>query len=160
MQIKKEYHFYGGHRNETLKDKCCHLHGHDYKVFCHFHVVRNGDISTLFDEFDRVLEPMFKNEFDHRLLINKKDPLYKNLLRHEGEQGEDLGLAVLPFPTSVENLCCFFFGKIREHFPNLVQLEIQETRSSTVAYTAEDYQKDREHFSPSGNFSGENKDIA
>ena len=65
MKIKKEYKFYASHRNQELVGtKCERPHGHDYKVFLVFDVKRKGNISTLFDDFDKVIEPMFKNEFD------------------------------------------------------------------------------------------------
>lgn len=85
---------------------------------------------------------MLKQEFDHRMLIDKGDPLYTALQQYEKDSGEDLGLVVLPFPTSVENLCYFLFRKIYTHFSNLERLEIQETRSSTVIYTKEDFARD------------------
>jgi len=148
MEIKKEYKAYMAHRNqELIGTKCIRPHGHDYKIFCYFEVFRNGNITTLFEEFDKKIEPMLKDEFDHRMLIDKNDPLCDTLIKHGLDHKEDLGLKVLPFPTSVENLCFYIFDQIitRFHF-ELIKLEIQETRTSTVSYTQEDYRNDIIHF--------------
>lgn len=148
MIIKKEYKFYASHRNQELQgSKCARPHGHDYKIFLHFNVVRNGNITTLFDDFDKVLEPMFKDEFDHRMLIDASDPLLKHLRHFESESGSDLGLKVLDYATSVENLCYCIFHEIKTRFDfRLIKVEIQETRSSTVAYSLNDYLDDKDFF--------------
>lgn len=143
MKIKKEYKFYAGHRNADLADKCYRPHGHDYRIFCVFDVVRNGSITTLFGDFDSKIEPWLKNEFDHRFLIDKNDPLKKYFDLYEKEEGKDLGYKELPFATSVENLCYFIFKHIKEEFGfDISELQIQETRTSTVIYTLDDYQQD------------------
>ena len=53
MVIKKKFHFYAAHRNETLNDKCYNLHGHVYrfKVFVDTKV-KNGKIDVLFSDID------------------------------------------------------------------------------------------------------------
>ena len=70
MIIQKQYKFYDAHRNETLQDKCRNLHGHRYGMRCHFQVERDGDISTLFGDFDSQIEPWLKANYDHGMLIN------------------------------------------------------------------------------------------
>ncbi len=130
------------HRNEELADKCSRLHGHAYRFVCHFKVIRQpgSAITTLFNDFDSKVEVMFKNEFDHRMLLNKNDPLFDVLDDHDllGE----LDPRVLPFPSSVENLAFYLFGKILFFGFNLQTLEIKETDTSTVIYSLEDYNKD------------------
>ncbi len=76
MLIQKDYKFYAAHRNEELADKCRNLHGHRYGIRCFFEVERQGAISTLFAEFDREIEPLIKEHYDHGMLINVHDPLY------------------------------------------------------------------------------------
>jgi 6-pyruvoyl-tetrahydropterin synthase len=148
MLIKKEYKAYMSHRNQELTGtKCSRPHGHQYKIFCFFNVKRNGNITTLFEEFDKKVEVMLKDEFDHRMIVDKNDPLTTTLLYHQNECKDDLGLKVLPFPTSVENLCFFLFDEIVTRFIfDLVRLEIQETMSSTIIYTEDDYAADIIHF--------------
>lgn len=144
MQIKKEYKFYAGHRNQELSDKCFRPHGHEYKIFCIFNTIRKGSISTLFNDFDSKIEPMLKDEFDHRFLIDKNDRLLQYLQGYERESGENLGLKILPFASSVENVCYYLFNEIIIRFQfDLERIELQETRSSTLIYTRANYEEDK-----------------
>lgn len=137
---------YCGHRNQDLDDKCFRPHGHDYRIFVYFNVKREGSISTLFGDFDAKFEPLLKNHYDHRFLIDKNDPLLSYLQQYEKDTQSDLGLKILDFPSSVENLCYQLFTE-SEHFGfHIEKLEIQETRSSTVIYTVDDYKRDCEYF--------------
>ena len=146
MIIVKEYKFYAAHRNETLRDKCSNMHGHRYGLRIHFEVERDGDISTLFGDFDERIEPYLKNNFDHGMLINRNDPLYQTLLDHTARTGEEFRLKVLDGPTSVENLAWVMFSEITEMGFRLDRLEVQETDTSTLVYTRDDWVKDNRQF--------------
>ena len=144
MTIKKEYKFYAGHRNQGLiGTHCFRPHGHDYKVFIIFNVIRHGAITTLFSDFDNKIEPMLKQEFDHRMMIDNNDPLLPYLQQSEKDGKGDLGLKILPFATSVENVTFFIFNEIVSRFNfDIERIELQETRTSTFIYTKEDYSYD------------------
>lgn len=137
--IEKHYKFYAAHRNEMLVDKCRNLHGHRYAVRCFFEVERVGDISTLFGDFDARIEPWLKQNYDHGMLINRHDPLYQTLLDHQTRTGETFRLNVFDAPTSVENLCHKLFSEITELGFRLNRIEVQETDTSTISYTREDW---------------------
>ncbi len=144
MIIRKDYKFYAAHRNEELADKCRNLHGHRYNVSCFFDVERKGAVSTLFGDFDAVLEPFFKAEYDHGMLINVHDPLYETLKHHTQRTGECFKLKRFGVPTSVENLAMRLFSEITEFGFQLDRLEIRETDTSVVIYTYADWLQDRE----------------
>jgi 6-pyruvoyltetrahydropterin/6-carboxytetrahydropterin synthase len=144
--IQKQYKFYAAHRNETLQDKCRNLHGHRYGLRCHFEVERDGEISTLFGDFDSEIEPWLKENYDHGMLINIDDPLYETLLNHMHRTGEKLRLKVINGPTSVENLCHVLFSEITQMGFRLALLEVQETDTSIISYTREDWISDNRHF--------------
>ena len=146
MIIEKQYKFYAAHRNETLKDKCSNIHGHRYGVRIHFEVEREGDISTLFGDFDDKIEPWLKQNYDHGMLINRNDPLYQALLDYCERTGECLRLKVLDGPTSVENLAWVMFTEITEMGFRVAQIDIQETDTSTLEYTRDDWVRDNRHF--------------
>jgi len=146
MIIQKQYKFYAAHRNETLDDKCCNLHGHRYGVRCHFEVERDGDISTLFGDFDAKIEPWLKSEYDHAMLIHERDTLYESLQMHMARTGETLRLNVFERPTSVENLCHKMFTEITAMGFRLAKLEVQETDTSTICYTRDDWVADNREF--------------
>ena len=142
MIIRKQYRFYAAHRNETLQDKCRNLHGHRYGLLCYFEVERDGDISTLFADFDDQIEPWLKERYDHAMLINVHDPLYDSLQMHMQRTGEQLRLTEFDRPTSVENLCHRLFTEITRMGFRLAKLEVQETDSSVVSYTRDDWVTD------------------
>jgi 6-pyruvoyltetrahydropterin/6-carboxytetrahydropterin synthase len=139
MIIVKSYKFYAAHRNEELNDKCRNLHGHRYGIKCFFEVERQGSISTLFGDFDSKMEPFLKAEYDHATLVNVNDPLHETLRLHTERTGEALKLKRFYRPTSVENLAYQLFTEITEMGFRLSRLEVQETDTSIVVYTREDW---------------------
>jgi 6-pyruvoyltetrahydropterin/6-carboxytetrahydropterin synthase len=154
MIIQKQYKFYAAHRNETLQDKCRNLHGHRYGLRCHFEVERDGDISTLFGDFDSKIEPWLKENYDHGMLINASDPLYETLQQHMVRTGETFRLKIMDGPTSVENLCHLMFSEITQMGFRLALLEVQETDTSVIHYSREDWIADNRHFARRKSVSG------
>ena len=146
MIIQKQYKFYAAHRNETLQDKCRNLHGHRYGLKCFFEVERDGDISTLFADFDAQIEPWLKQCYDHAMLIHVNDTLFESLQQHMLRTGETLRLKLMDRPTSVENLCHLMFSEITQMGFRLSHLEVQETDTSTVSYSREDWIRDNRTF--------------
>lgn len=145
MLIQKDYKFYAAHRNEELDDKCRNLHGHRYGVTCFFEVERTGAITTLFGDFDRVIEPFLRAEYDHAMLIHVADPLHETLKWHTARTGEPLKLKLFDGPTSVENLAYQLFTEITELGFRLNRLEVRETDTSVVIYSREDWVEDSRH---------------
>jgi 6-pyruvoyltetrahydropterin/6-carboxytetrahydropterin synthase len=146
MIIRKQYKFYAAHRNEELQDKCSNLQGHRYGVVCYFEVQREGDISTLFGDFDAKVEPLLKEQYDHGMLIHVADPLYESLVSHMERTGERLKLNVFARPTSVENLAHKLFSEITDLGFRLARLDIQETDTSVVSYDRQDWLADNRRF--------------
>lgn len=146
MIIEKQYKFYAAHRNETLQDKCSNIHGHRYGLRLHFEVERDGDISTLFGDFDARIEPWLKEQYDHGMLINRHDPLYAVLQEYSHSSGEQLKFKVIDGATSVENVAWTMFSEITEMGFRLSHMEIQETDTSNFLYTHDDWTEDNRHF--------------
>tara|TARA_R110002051_G_scaffold177777_2_gene247629 strand:+ start:15033 stop:15452 length:420 start_codon:yes stop_codon:yes gene_type:complete len=135
MIISKKYHFYSGHRNENLNDKCKNLHGHTYYVTMDFDFTEFNQatgITMLFGDIDSVVDPII-NKLDHSLLIHEKDPLLKYLLMYTKEEKESLKLSIFNNVTSAENLAQYIFHLVAEILP-IVKISLQETTSSTVIY--------------------------
>lgn len=149
MIIRKEYKFYAAHRNETLANKCRNLHGHRYGLTCFFEVERDGDISTLFGDFDAKVEPLLKEHYDHGLLINRHDPLLQALQTYVADTGDELRMNIFDRPTSVENLAHKLFSEITELGFRLSSIEIRETDTSVLQYTRNDWVQDNRHFAAS-----------
>jgi 6-pyruvoyltetrahydropterin/6-carboxytetrahydropterin synthase len=132
--IEKKYHFYSGHRNENLQDKCSNLHGHTYYVTMNFEF--NYDpktgITFLFSDIDDIVDPIIK-QLDHGLLIHRNDPLLKYLNLFMKEEKKPLKLTVMDNVTSAENLSKYIFNLVSEHLP-IKRITLQETTSSIVSY--------------------------
>jgi len=136
--IRKKYHFYAGHRNEDLIDKCFSPHGHSYFVNCWFDLPLgdDGNITVLFGDIDNLVEPIIKGEYDHSFLMHKNDPLYKCFKDFCKEQGCEFKMKVFDEPTSVENLAKKLYNEIRDRTNlNLIKIEVKETTSSAIEYS-------------------------
>lgn len=131
--INKKYHFYAGHRNENLKDKCANLHGHTYYVDIHFTFPYDKElgITKLFSEIDDVVDPFIK-KLDHSLLINENDPLLKYLELFVVQEKTSLKLTKFNKVTSAEHLAEYIYNGLKE-LP-ITKIVLQETKSSIVIY--------------------------
>lgn len=129
MMIKKDYHFYAAHRNKQAGAKCGRLHGHTYRVACHFKFNQLTDgIGMLFSDIDTLVEPIIKS-YDHYLILYGEDPLCP-LLEQAGEP-----FIKVPFETSAENLAIWLTTRIQHETKlPLFQLELAETTTSTVIH--------------------------
>tara|TARA_R100000664_G_C2740887_1_gene129390 strand:+ start:451 stop:852 length:402 start_codon:yes stop_codon:yes gene_type:complete len=130
MNIEKKYHFYAAHRNFAGGKKCGRIHGHTYNVKCHFkfETVKEGGITCLFSDIDKLVEPIIK-EYDHYFILDEKDKLC-DILRLANEPFKEL-----PFETSAENLCIWFFTRIKNETElPIIKIELGETKTSTVTY--------------------------
>ena len=129
MKIVRKYHFYAGHRNKEAGEKCGRIHGHTYDVEVEFKIEKlSNGVGILFDELDRLTEPIIK-EMDHYLLLHAKDPL-ADALRALNEPFYEL-----PFITSAENLSIWIFSRIKnETGLPICKIKLSETKSSTIVY--------------------------
>ena len=133
-KINKKYHFYAGHRNENLVDKCWNLHGHTYYITCDFEFgydAKTG-ITFLFSDIDKIVDPIIK-KLDHSMLIHINDPLLPFLQEFNHTQKEVMKLNIFDFVTSAENLSKYLYNEIKKHLP-ITKLTFQETTSSIVTY--------------------------
>jgi 6-pyruvoyl-tetrahydropterin synthase len=127
-----------------MEDKCFSIHGHRYGITLYFQAVRdsgNPDISIPFSDFERVGR-YFNEKWDHAHIIDKDDPLLP-LFQQVEETNFPIPMkrVVLDEIPSVENICFTIFDDLAADWP-LITLEIQETDSSTVCYSAHDYEED------------------
>lgn len=126
MDVIKTYYFYAAHRNKEAGVKCGRIHGHTYDVECHFTLDMDGDLTVLFSDIDKIVEPIVK-QYDHYFILHDEDPLCQALI--------DLNepFIPLPFQTSAENMAMHIFDQIKEHI-NITRIVLAETKSSKVAY--------------------------
>lgn len=128
MDIIKKYHFYAAHRNKNAGEKCGRIHGHTYFVECVFDLRMKGDLTILFGDIDKLVEPIIKS-YDHYLLLEEMDPLCE-LLELANEP-----FIKLNFQTSAENMAVWLYTRIKNETDlNIKALSIKETQSSIVKY--------------------------
>lgn len=126
--------------------KCRNLHCHRRGLRCHFEVERDGDISAFWVDFHSQIELWLKENYDHGMLINIHDSLYETLQQHMARTGETFRLKVIDGPTSVENLCHLLFTEITRMRFHLAVLEFEQTDTSDIHYTREDWIVDNRRF--------------
>lgn len=129
--LLKKYHFYAAHRNVAVGGKCANLHGHTYHVEISLRLLQRSEdeVTVLFEEIDRRLEPIVK-ELDHCLLLDAADPQADLLRQVAGRYVE------FPFPTSAENLARWLCVRVEEEWPGVVDyVQLQETTTSAVRYS-------------------------
>lgn len=130
FSIIKKYHFHAAHRNETLTNKCCNIHGHTYHVQVSVQLEQDPEsgVTTLFEDLDRQIEPVVKR-LDHAMLLNRHDPLADDIRRIAGCTVDFDG------PTSAENVARYLYDEIcRRSGLKLDYLDLQETTTSVVRY--------------------------
>ena len=127
INITKEYHFYAAHRNPKAGDKCGRIHGHTYDLSVIMEFDTDDSISMLFSDIDEVINPIVKRH-DHYFLVWDQDPLCEML------EAIREPYYSLPFETSAENLCRYFYEEISIVIPEVKRVELKETKSSKVSY--------------------------
>jgi 6-pyruvoyltetrahydropterin/6-carboxytetrahydropterin synthase len=134
----RHHDFCAGHRVYGHEGKCAHLHGHGYRV--HFHVSavdldsvgRVLDFSAIKDKLCNWLEV----NWDHRMLIWEKDPLYGALY--------ELDDSVVPvsFNPTAENLANHLLyqvgpSQLAGSGTVLVKVIVEETRKCSTSAALE-----------------------
>lgn len=76
-QVTKIIHFCYGHRLLNYEGKCRHLHGHNGKVEIQLTRERLDERGMVvdFDEIKQVVQTWLDAELDHKMLLNRADPI-------------------------------------------------------------------------------------
>lgn len=108
MKIAKEFNWEMGHRLPEHFGKCKNIHGHSYKMT----VELEGDLiektGMVMDYYDvkQIINPIVE-ELDHAFMVNENDSVIISFL-NEVESKK----IVVPFQSSVENICIYMLNKI------------------------------------------------
>lgn len=131
--IVKQLDFAYGHRLLNYDGKCRHLHGHNAKV----EIVLAGDeldergMVVDFGDVKRAMNAWIDEHFDHRMLLNKKDPLIPLL----EEQGEPLYL--MDGNPTAEGIARHLHTVARELGFPVQEIRFWESPSSLAVYRPE-----------------------
>lgn len=118
-----------GHRVVGHESKCRHLHGHNYRI--HFYC------EAPLDELGRVIDfgvikstlcMWLEDQWDHRLLISKLDPMLETL-----KELDPKGVVAVPFNPTAENMGLHLLNVIGPMLlegkgVRLVRVTVEETR--------------------------------
>ncbi|MBI4064594.1 MAG: 6-carboxytetrahydropterin synthase [Elusimicrobia bacterium] len=132
-RVTKLITFSYGHRLLNYDGPCRNLHGHNGKI--EIILERPGlDARGMVIDFSEIRQKIKKwvdDNWDHRLILNAKDPGLKELRK--------LDPAVVPIeanPTA-ENLARFLFEKTKKLGFPVKEIKIWETESSWASYSGE-----------------------
>lgn len=121
MEITKRMEFDAAHRIPYHDSKCRNLHGHRYAVEVTVEGLveddKAGSVAGMILDFGTLAAAMavIIDQWDHTLLLWKKDPAVDALLTVAGKYGWDI--VVLDFVPTAERMA--------EHFAAVVNLELQ-----------------------------------
>ncbi|MBI5884374.1 MAG: 6-carboxytetrahydropterin synthase [Elusimicrobia bacterium] len=128
--VTRLIHFCYGHRLLGYRGKCRHLHGHNAVAEMSFR--RRGldrlGMALDFDEIKRTVQPWVDAELDHRLLLNKRDPLVKVL------RDLDEPVVTLHGNPTAENIAKLLFDfAAGRHLP-VTRVRVWESRDSCAEH--------------------------
>lgn len=124
MKVAKRFRWEAAHRLPWHEGQCRNLHGHSYRMF----VELEGPVSPKgmvmdFQEIKRMVSPLVET-WDHAMLVSNQDDLLLDVAEKTGWKA-----AVLPFDTTVENLCAYVAGHIeKRHGDELRSMGILRVR--------------------------------
>ena len=134
MLIKKQYHFYAGHRNHELSGKCSNWHGHRYGITIVIAPERTqAGVTMLFEDIDKIAEQII-NKYDHAMLICNADVYFEQMISMKNADGNTMKVVIFDKPTSVENLAEKLFYELHIAGLPMDSVLIKETDSSVVVY--------------------------
>lgn len=134
FRVSQEIDFCYGHRLLNYGGKCRYLHGHNARTLIVLEGPTLDERGMLVDFTDikKSIRRWIDDELDHRMILNRQDPLAQYLLDH----GEPLVL-IDANPTA-ENIARLIFDQTaRSGFP-VVEVSLWETPRASATYCAGD----------------------
>ena len=145
-----------GHRVHKHKNKCRHLHGHNYQI--HFtcqaqpHIFATDNIGRVIDfgEIKSKLCMWVENNWDHKFLAWDEDPVMKGLyydaapghMEFTDAQLFQQSIVFVPFNPTAENMAEYLVHVVGPQMladtsVRLVRVDIEETAKCSVSYEVE-----------------------
>jgi 6-pyruvoyltetrahydropterin/6-carboxytetrahydropterin synthase len=128
--VTRLIHFCYGHRLMDYEGKCRHPHGHNGKI----EITMEGEsldkrgMVMDFEEIKQSVQKWVDSELDHKMLLNKKDPLVKIL--------QDLGepVVVMDANPTAEAIAHYIYDYAKSKKLPVVKVRIWETVNSYAEY--------------------------
>lgn len=131
FKVTKEIHFCYGHRLMNYSGKCRYFHGHNGKVEVELSAEALDDKGMVrdFTEIKQILQTWIDETLDHRMILNKKDPL-KDTLQKAGEP-----LYLTEKNPTAENIAKLIYETARAKGLPVTSVTLWETPNSFATYT-------------------------
>jgi 6-pyruvoyltetrahydropterin/6-carboxytetrahydropterin synthase len=129
-KVTKHIDFCYGHRLLNYDGQCRHLHGHNGRVEIDIESPHLDDRGMVvdFSDIKRILKAWIDETLDHRMLLNKADPLIP-VLRERGEL-----FVLLDENPTAENIAKLIYRHARDQGLPVVEVRLWETPSSYASY--------------------------
>ncbi len=124
--VTRLIHFCYGHRLMDYAGKCRHPHGHNGQVEVSIESAKLDRLGMVvdFEEIKQKVQKWIDAELDHKMLLNKRDPLVK-ILRDLGEP-----VVVMDDNPTAENIAGLIFDYARKQKLPVVSVRVWETVNS------------------------------
>ncbi|MEE9305128.1 MAG: 6-carboxytetrahydropterin synthase [bacterium] len=128
--VTKQIHFCYGHRLLNYDGNCRWLHGHNGLVEIELAAETLDERGMVYDftTIKRILKTWIDENLDHKMILNRDDPLVQTLQEH----GEPLYL-LDENPTAEAIARLIYEESARQGFP-VVEVRLWETPTSWAAY--------------------------
>ncbi|MDV2503765.1 MAG: 6-carboxytetrahydropterin synthase [bacterium] len=128
--VTKQIHFCYGHRLLNYDGNCRWLHGHNGLVEIELAAETLDEQGMVYDftTIKRILKTWIDENLDHKMILNRDDPLVQTLQEH----GEPLYL-LDENPTAEAIARLIYEESARQGFP-VVEVRLWETPTSWAAY--------------------------
>lgn len=131
-KISREIQFCYGHRLLNYEGKCKNLHGHNglAVVTLESDSLDERGMVADFSDVKRVVLPWIDQEFDHRMLLHKDDPLVP-LLTAQGDP-----VKVLDVNPTAENIARLIFEFVKAQGFPVSDVVLWETPNCSATFSA------------------------
>ncbi len=130
FRIQRSIDFCYGHRLPDDPGKCGHLHGHNARaeIVLEAAELDSRDMVADFADVDRMMKAWIDENLDHRMLLQRDDPLAE-ILQAAGEP-----VFLMDANPTAEVIARLLFVKARELELPAVEVRLWETPDSLAVY--------------------------
>jgi len=130
FSVSRELDFCYGHRLLRHGGKCRHLHGHSARAIVTLQSAELDSVGMVADfaEIKRVIGGWVDEQLDHRMILQRVDPLV-DILQHEGEP-----LFLMEDAPTAENLAKLIYEFATSRGFPIVECQLWESQQSWATY--------------------------
>jgi 6-pyruvoyltetrahydropterin/6-carboxytetrahydropterin synthase len=132
-RVVQQIHFIYGHRLLNYQGKCAQVHGHNglVEIELRSHKLNSLGMVYDFDDIEKTMKTWIHEAFDHKMLLNKKDPLVE-VFKSQGEP-----VYLFEDNPTAEVIAREIFTHAKTQGLPVFEVRIWETPGSLAAYNEE-----------------------